>query len=141
VLVVPPEASYIPPSAIAVAADVLPQATPPLLGELLSTFTSALYLFQLSSGKTGQLVEIYRCDSMHTNGETFHLLYQVPVNRLLSHSLENFIEVNPIHLLAVTPSHGIPPERWLLHGTGKDLIFDIRIPLLVFPENHRSRSL
>lgn len=133
VLIVPAHRHYSPLSAIAVGKDVLQHETPPLLREWLSVFSSGLYLLQLTAHGPEQTVEISRSDAIHSTGELFHRWYSIPVNRQLGHSIENYIESNPIDLLVARPEPGLAPELWMLKDPNKDLLFDIHVPLLVLP--------
>ncbi|HWB92686.1 MAG TPA: universal stress protein [Puia sp.] len=134
-LIVPPDAACDRISAIAVAGDTIRHGNPPVLRELMSTFGSRLYRFTVTGKAPTQTIQVSESDALHSPGQPFRLLYQVPVNSLLRHSIENFIEVNPIELLVAKPLPGLSPERWMLNGPGKDLLFAIRPPLLVLPLN------
>jgi nucleotide-binding universal stress UspA family protein len=133
-LIVPQTAERILPATIALAKNLFNDELPTALKELLSRFGCRLYLLGVKARMPGETVEIYRADSIHSAGEFFHRLYEIPVDNKLRHSIENFIEVAPINWLAVRPVAGLAPERWVLGGRTKELAFDIRVPLLVLPE-------
>ena len=132
-LIVPGYRHYAPLKAIAIAKDVLREQTPAILRELLGLFASGLYLFQLTGHGPEEAVEIGHSDAIHYTKEQFHQLYSIPVGKHLQHSIENFIESNPIDLLVARPIPGMQPDRWMLKNTNKDLIFGIHVPLLILP--------
>jgi nucleotide-binding universal stress UspA family protein len=133
-LIVPQAAGCIKPKAIAIAENFLHDNMPEAIHELLGQFHSRLYTFDVKAKKTGEVVEIYGTDATHCGKELFHLLYEIPVDSETHHSVENFIEVAPIHWLAACPLPGLSPERWVLGRRSKGLAIDIRIPLLVLPD-------
>lgn len=137
-LIVPQTAECILPAAIALPKELLSEEIHTTLGEFMRRFGCRLYLLGLKGRAPGETVEVYRADSIHSATELFHLLYEIPVDNRLSHSIENFIEVAPIHWLAVRPLPWLTPERWLLGGHSKELAFDIRVPLLVLPETQKT---
>lgn len=132
-LIVPREAIGIPPAAIAVARDVLTNRTPEVWHRLLNCFGSGVYLFHITAKGPDEIVQISRVDAIHGTGDTWHPIYQIPVDLRLRHSMENFIEANPIHWLVVKPLQGIPPERWMLNGRTTESAFGIHVPLLIIP--------
>jgi nucleotide-binding universal stress UspA family protein len=133
-LIVPQGAICTPPRSIAVAKELLTGEVPGALSELLASFGCRLYLFGVKAKTTDEVVEIYQADAIHSTGELYHLLYQIPVGDKLRHSIENFIEVAPIHWLAVRSLPSLAPERWLFGGHSRELAFDVRVPLLIIPE-------
>jgi hypothetical protein len=133
-LIVPQTMACIAPKAIALAKELSGDDTHAALRELQGYFGSRLYFLGVKPNETGETIEVYRADAIHSVKELFHLLYEIPVDNRLRHSMENFIEAAPLHLLAVRPIPGLTPERWLLNGRSKELAFDVRVPLLVLPE-------
>lgn len=133
-LIVPQGTLCVRPKAIAVAKELLTGQVPGALSELLVSFGCRLYLFGVNAKATDERVEIYQADAIHSTGELYHLLYQIPVDNKLRHSIENFIEVAPIHWLAARSLPNLAPERWLFGGHSRELAFDVRVPLLILPE-------
>lgn len=136
-LIVPEGTLCVLPKAIAVSKESFAGEVSVAISKLLRSFSCRLFLFGVRTKKTDEIVEIYRAEAIHSTGEPFHLLYEIPVDRKLRHSLENFIESAPIHWLAACPLPGLTPERWVLRGRDKELIFDIRVPLLITPEGEK----
>jgi len=132
-LIVPQRVDLVVPKAIAITKELYHDEIHGLLREFLGRFCCRLFLFGVETKEPGETVEVYRSDAIHSTGEFFNRLYEIPVDTRLRHSIENFIETAPIHWLAVRPLAGLAPERWVLNGRNKDLAFDIRVPLLVLP--------
>lgn len=139
-LIVPRTAQCIPPKTIAIPKSILDDDIPESLQAILGRFRSRLYGFAVQVKTGGETVEIYGADSTHYGKEPFHLLYEIPVGSNMRHSVEDFIEVAPIHWLAVRPLSGLTPERWILCGRTKELALDIRVPVLVLPESKKATA-
>lgn len=137
-LIVPQAAMCIKPKAIAIAENFPHDEIPGAMQELLARFHSRLYAFDVKAKETGEVVEIYATDARHCGKELFHLFYEIPVDSQTHHSMENFIDVAPIHWLAVCPLPGLPLDQWVLGSRNKGLAIDIRVPILVLPESQKS---
>ena len=139
-LIVPQEAGCIPPKVIAVTKELLAGEIPGALRELIGHFACRLYLFEVKAKTRSENVEVYVADAIHSAKELFHLLYEIPVDSKLQHSMENFIDVVPIDWLVARSLPSLTPERWLLGGHSRELAFDIRVPLLILPETEKKTA-
>ena len=112
-LVIPEEAKFTPPVAIALAEDVLrakENETPEPVRELLEKFHAKLFVIRVFNKQSGEVIE----------------------------ALENFIVMNPISILVMQPHPRTLPERWFLRSNTKEMIFETSIPLLILPPAARS---
>lgn len=139
-LIVPCTTQCLPPKTIAIPGNLLDEEIPEFLRVILGRFRSRLYGFAVQTKAGGETVEVYGGDPVYYGKEPFHLLYEIPVGSNMQHSVENFIEVAPIHWLAVHPLHGPTPERWILSGRTKELALNIHVPLLILPGTKKATA-
>ena len=134
-LVVPEEATFSPPVAIALAEDVSMQKTtetPEPVRKLLAKFHSKLFVVRVFNKQQGEVIEVAYdpSDGRRTVG-AFSPLHEIAGNKHVARALENFIGENPINILVMQPQRWTPPERWFLRSNTEEMIFRTTIPLLI----------
>ena len=143
-LVVPEEAKFTPPVAIALAEDVLrakENETPEPVRELLEKFHAKLFVIRVFNKQSGEVIEVLHEDADgHRTLGTFSPLYEIPANKHVAQALENFIEMNPISILVMQPQPHTLAEKWFLRSNTKEMIFETSIPLLILPPHVRTHS-
>jgi nucleotide-binding universal stress UspA family protein len=144
-LVVPEGVRFTPPVAIALAEDVIrgkEDETPKAVRDLLGQFRAKLFLIRVFGKQSGEVIEIlHESANGHRTIGAFSPLYEIPASKNVAHALENFIEMNPISMLAMRPRPRTLPEKWFLHSNTKDMIFETSIPLLILPQAKHINSL
>jgi nucleotide-binding universal stress UspA family protein len=143
-LVIPEEAKYTPPIAIAIAEDVVRDKgneTPGPVRELLEKFHAKLFVIRVFNKQSGEVIEILHeaANGNRTVG-AFSPLYEIPANKHVAQALENFIEMNPISILVMQPQPHTLAEKWFLRSNTKEMIFETSIPLLILPPHVRTHS-
>jgi len=136
-LVVPEEAKFTPPVAIALAEDVVMQREmeiPEPVRQLLAKFHTKLFVVRVFNKQQGEVIEVLHDPSSgrRTIG-AFSPLHEIAGNKHVAHALENFIERNPISILVMQPQPRTLPERWFLRSNTKEMIFETSVPLLILP--------
>jgi nucleotide-binding universal stress UspA family protein len=136
-LVVPEEARFSPPVAIALAEDVSMQKTtetPEPVRKLLAKFHSKLFVVRVFNKRQGEVIEVVYdpSDGRRTIGASSPL-HEIAGNKHVANALENFVSKNPISILVMQPQPHTLPERWFLRSNTKEMIFETSIPLLILP--------
>jgi nucleotide-binding universal stress UspA family protein len=143
-LVIPEEAKYTPPIAIAIAEDVVrdkANETPEPVRELLVKFHAKLFVIRVFNKQSGEVIEIlHEADNGHRTVGAFSPLYKIPANKHVAQTLENFIGMNPISILVMQPQSRTLLERWFLRSNTKEMIFETSIPLLILPPHASTYS-
>jgi nucleotide-binding universal stress UspA family protein len=136
-LVIPEDAKYTPPIAIALAEDVIrknEKETPEPVRELLAKFNAKLFVVRVFNKQSGEVIEIlHEAANGHRTVGAFSPLFEIPANKHVAQALEDFIERNPISILVMQPQPRTLPERWFLRSNTKEMIFETSIPLLILP--------
>lgn len=136
-LVIPEEAKYTPPVAIALAEDVVRQKENEIPGpvrELLAKFHAKLFVIRVFNKQSGEVIEVlHEAANGHRTLGAFSPLHEIPANKHVAQALENFIEKNPISMLVMQPHPRTLPERWFFRSNTKEMIFETSIPLLILP--------
>jgi len=136
-LVIPEEAKFTPPTAIALAEDVVrlkENETPEAVRQLLAKFHAKLFVIRVFNKQQGEVIEVLHdpSDGRRTIG-AFSPLHKIAGNKHVANALENFIEENPVGILVMQPQRWAPPEKWFIRSNTKEMIFQTSIPLLVLP--------
>jgi nucleotide-binding universal stress UspA family protein len=136
-LVIPEEALFKPPIAIALAEDVATQKqneTPEAVRQLLAKFHARLFVVRVFNKQQGEVVEVVHdpSDGRRAAG-AFSPLQEIAGRRHVAQALENFIETNPVGILVIQPQPHSLPERWFRRSNTKEMIFLTSIPLLILP--------
>jgi nucleotide-binding universal stress UspA family protein len=136
-LVVPEEAKYTPPVAIALAEDVFREKenkTPDTVRQLLAKFHAKLFVIRVFNKQSGEVLEVLdeAANGHRTIGACSPLL-EIPAGKDVAHALENFIEKNPISILVMQPQPHTLAEKWVHRSNTKEMIFQTSIPLLILP--------
>jgi nucleotide-binding universal stress UspA family protein len=136
-LVVPEEAKFTPPVAIALAEDVFREKedkTPEPVRQLLAKFHAKLFIIRIFNKHSGEVLEVL---DEAANGQraigAFSPLHEIPGNKHVADALENFISMNPISILVMQPQRRTLTEKWFLRSNTKEMIFQTSIPLLILP--------
>jgi nucleotide-binding universal stress UspA family protein len=136
-LVIPEEAKFTTPVAIALAEDVFREKehkTPEPVRQLLAKFHAKLFVIRVFNKHSGEVLEVLdEAANGHSAIGAFSPLHEIPGNKHVADALESFISMNPISILVMQPQPRTLPERWFLRSNTKEMIFQTSIPLLILP--------
>jgi nucleotide-binding universal stress UspA family protein len=137
-LIVPEKTRYEKPVSIALADDVFrnkDNGIPPYIQALAEGFQAKLYLIRIFNREAGEVIEILHQNANHSQTiGALTSLEEVPIHKTVAQSLEAFVEMHPISILALRPKEKSLPEQWINGSTTRDMIFGSIIPLLILPQ-------
>ncbi len=137
-IVVPEEAKYTMPQAIALACDIMPDANIHLLDTfriLVERFHAKLHIVRVIKDDNRESSQVRVLPiNLEKSMKGLDTLYEYPADKNVSHALAEFTSIHRIDMLAMMPHKHMLLERLLLKSNTQSMIFETHIPLLILPD-------
>ncbi|HVS95620.1 MAG TPA: universal stress protein [Puia sp.] len=137
-LVIPEEASYVPPANILLGNDIRPDTDIHVLDpmmELVATFASRVYALRVVKKGAKEFIEvIHPRNPLLEMNKIWEVKYEYRLGDDVVTALNEFVRQHNIQLAVMVPHAHSIPERWFLRGHTREMIFEATVPLLILPE-------